>query len=100
MLISHTKKRSKDKAAAAYSPKGAEGKGKEGRSWMSKGSCSKGGQCLFEHDTAKKKAEGIDQEVRFKETSQQNDNMPEQQRKRPSGKEDRPPCFNCNKGIL
>ena len=29
-------------------------KGKDSRSWMSKSSCSKGGKCSCEHDTAKK----------------------------------------------
>ena len=52
MLISQ-KERSRDRAAA-YSSQGAEGKGQDCRSWMSKGSCSKGGQCSFEIDLAKK----------------------------------------------
>ena len=49
MLISH-KGRSRDRAAA-YSSKGADEKGKDCRSFCS---CSKGGQCSFEQDTAKK----------------------------------------------
>ena len=52
---------------------------------MSIGSCSTAGTCSFEHDTAKKKGKG-DQEAQLKETIQQNDNMPERQRKDHLGK--------------
>ena len=53
------KKSDQETAAAAYSSKGAEEKGKDCRSWMTKRSCSKGGKSSFEHDPAKKgKAKG------------------------------------------
>ena len=42
----------------------------------------------------KGKAKGTDQEARFEETIQQNNHTSERQGS-PSGKEDRPPSFNC-----
>ena len=60
--------------------KGAEEKGKDYRSWMSKGLCVKGAKCSFEHDPRRMGgAGGIDQETRLNETNQQNDNTPERQ---------------------
>ena len=65
-----------------YSLKGAEEEGKHCRSWMSKGSCSKGGKCSFKHDTAKKgKGKGKRSRSLSKETIPQNDTMPERQGK-------------------
>ena len=71
MLIQ--KERSRDRAAAVYSLKGAEEKGKECRSWT-----STGGICSFELDPAKKgKGKDIDQKPRFKERRLQKGNTPE-----------------------
>ena len=54
MLISQKKERSRDRAAVAYTLRRGAEKRKDYRSWTSKGSCSKGGQCSFQHDPAKK----------------------------------------------
>ena len=88
MLISQ-KERSRDRAAAGYSSKGAEEKGKDCRSGTSKSSCSKGGKSSFEHDTAKKgkskgnRSRGLGKERQFRRKT----NTP-QRGKSPSGKED------------
>ena len=99
MLISHQKKRSKDSSSSILSR----------RSWREKAwrvdlGCQKArprkAECVHSNMTRhrKEKAKEIDQEAWFKEASHQNENMPERQGNRPSGKEDRPLCCNCNRG--
>ena len=76
--------------------KTAEEQGTHCRSWMSKGPC----KCLFGHDTAEK---GKNKKNRSRSPIKKTDDSAERQCVRkteqsPSGKEHRPPCFNCTTG--
>ena len=64
-----------------------------------KGSCSKGGMCSVELDTAKKgKGKGNRSRRLVQRGKSPERKYARKTGKRPSGKEDRPPCCNCKRG--
>ena len=84
---------------------GVREKGKGFRSWTSKGSCSKGVLCSFEHYISKeRKAKDEDQEPQLSGMILLSDSVAQRRGRSLSGREDRPPCCSMstdrNKAVL
>ena len=90
------KEQSGDKTASASASKSMKKKGKDCHVWTSKGSCSKGGRCSYEHykiKTRKRKRRPIKKSFSKRYNSVERKYTKKTDR-RPSGKKDRPPCFD------
>ena len=99
-LISH-EERSRDRAAPAHSSDTGEGKGQDCKSWTAKGPCSKGSKCSVEHNASNAgKGKGqLSRSLALREDASDTSGvLIRRPGKSPSGKNERPPCFDYMNG--